>query len=56
MDMGYPVELETDCQALRIICSVPPQFDSCQVRDAVLAHNIVDVRHRPGRLNVVMMG
>ena len=54
---GYPVEIETDCQALRDHL-LNPALNSTHARwrDAVLGHNIVDVRHRPGRLNVVADG
>ena len=54
---GYPVELETDCQALRDhLLSTTLNSTHARWRDAVLAHNIIDVRHRPGRLNVVADG
>jgi hypothetical protein len=54
---GYPIELETDCQALRDhLLSTTLNSTHARWRDAVLAHNIVDVRHRPGRLNVVADG
>ena len=54
---GYPVELETDCQALRDhLLSTTLNSTHARWRDAVLAHNIVDIRHRPGRLNVVADG
>ena len=49
--------IETDCQALRDHL-LNPALNSTHARwrDAVLGHNIVDVRHRPGRLNVVADG
>ena len=51
---GYPIELETDCQALRDhLLSSTLNSTHARWRDAVLAYNIVDVRHKPGRLNVV---
>ena len=54
---GYPVELETDCQALRDhLLSTTLNSTHARWRDAILAHNIVDIRHRPGRLNVVADG
>ena len=54
---GYPVELETDCQALRDhLLSSTLNSTHARWRDAVLAHNIIDIRHRPGRLNVVADG
>ena len=49
---GYPVELETDCQAF---CDtiVNNKLNSTHARwlDSIMVHNIVDCRHRPGRLN-----
>ena len=54
---GYPIELETDCQALRDhLLSTTLNSTHARWRDAVLAHNIVDIRHRPGCLNVVADG
>ena len=54
---GYPIEIETDCQALRDhLLSSTLNSTHARWRDAVLAHNIVDVRHKPGRLNVVADG
>ena len=54
---GYPIELETDCQALRDhLLSTTLNSTHARWRDAVLAHNIIDIRHRPGRLNVVADG
>ena len=54
---GYPIELETDCQALRDhLLSSTLNSTHARWRDAVMAYNIVDVRHRPGRLNVVADG
>jgi len=50
---GYPVEVETDCQALRdILLSDKLSATHARWRDGVLAHNIVDVRHIPGRINI----
>jgi transposase InsO family protein len=50
---GYPVEVETDCQALRdILLSDKLSATHAQWRDGVLAHNIVDVRHIPGKINI----
>ena len=54
---GYLIEIETDCQALRDhLLSSTLNSTHARWRDAVLAYNIVDVRHRPGRLNVVADG
>jgi len=54
---GYPIELETDCQALRDHL-VNDKLNSTHARwrDGVLAYQITDVRHRPGRLNPVADG
>jgi len=54
---GYPVEIETDCQALRDnLLSDKLNTTHARWRDGVLAHNIIDIRHRPGRLNPVADG
>ena len=50
---GYPVEVETDCQALRdILLSDKLSVMHAPWRDRVLAHNIVDVHHIPGKINI----
>ena len=51
---GFPVEIETDCQALRDVL-VSPELNATHARwrDGVVAHQIVDVRHIPGRINLV---
>jgi hypothetical protein len=50
---GYPVEVETDCQALRdVLMNDKLSATHARWRDGVLAHNIVDVRHVPGVTNV----
>ena len=50
---GYPVEVETDCQALRDIL-MNDKLSATHARwcDSVLAHNIIDVRHVPGVTNI----
>ena len=54
---GYPVEIETDCQALRDhLLNLALNSTHARWRDTVLAHNIVDIHHRPGHLNVVADG
>ncbi|GAW10534.1 Retrovirus-related Pol polyprotein from transposon opus Includes: ame: Full=Protease [Lentinula edodes] len=54
MIWGFPVEIETNCQALRdVIANDKLNAAHCRWRDGVLAHHIVDVRHIPGKLNVV---
>jgi len=50
---GYPVEVETDCQALRdILLSDKLSATHARWRDGVLVHNIIDVRHIPGKINI----
>jgi hypothetical protein len=54
---GYPVELETGCQALRDhLLNDKLNSTHAHWRESVLAHQIVDVRHRPGRLNPIVDG
>lgn len=49
---GSPVELETDCQALRdVLLNDKLNAMHARWKEAVTAHNIVDVRHRPGKSN-----
>ena len=50
---GFPVELETDCQAL---WSEKLNVAHARWRDGILAHHIIDVRHIPGMVNVVADG
>ena len=50
---GYPVEVETDCQALRdVLMNDKLSATHARWRDGVLAHNIIDVRHIPGTTNI----
>jgi len=52
---GYPVEVETDCQALRdILLSDKLSATHARWRDGVLAHNIVDLRHIPSKITLQM--
>ena len=54
---GFPVEIETDCQALRDhLLNDKLSATHARWRDGILAHQIVDIRHVPGRLNVVADG
>jgi hypothetical protein len=54
---GFPVEIETDCQALRDhLMNDKLSATHARWRDGILAHQIVDVRHVPGRINVVADG
>jgi transposase InsO family protein len=51
---GYPVKVETDCKALAThLMSDKLNATHARWRDGVLAHQIVDVKHIPGRTNVV---
>lgn len=57
MVWGFPIEVETDCQALRdVLISDKLNAVHARWRDGILAHQIVDVRHIPGKLNVVADG
>jgi hypothetical protein len=49
--LGFPVEVETDCQALHD--HLMNDKLHARWRDRILAHQITDVRHVPGRMNVV---
>ena len=49
---GYPVEVETDCQALRDVLMNDKLSSTHMWRDGVLAHNIFNVRHVPGIINI----
>ena len=54
---GFPVEVETDCQALRDhLLNDKLSATHARWRDGILAHQIIDVRHVPGRINVVADG
>jgi hypothetical protein len=54
---GFPIEIETDCQALRDhLMNDKLSATHARWRDGILAHQITDVRHVPGRLNVVADG
>jgi hypothetical protein len=49
---GYPVELETDCQALRdVILNDKLNATHARWKESVVQHHIVDVRYRPGKDN-----
>ena len=54
---GFPVEIETDCQALRDhLLNDKLSATHARWREGILAHQIIDVRHVPGRINVVADG
>jgi hypothetical protein len=51
---GFPVKIETDCQALRdVIMSNELNATHARWRDGIFAHQIIDARHIPGRINLV---
>ena len=54
---GFPVEIETDCQALRdVMLNDKLNAAHARWRDGILAHQIIDVHHVPGKINVVADG
>jgi hypothetical protein len=54
---GFPIEVETDCQALwDHLMNEKLSATHARWRDGILAHQITDIRHVPGRLNVVADG
>jgi hypothetical protein len=54
---GFPIEIETDCQALRdTLLSEKPNTVHARWRDGILAHQIIDMCHVPGKINVVADG
>lgn len=54
---GFPVEIETDCSALRDIIGQETMNPAhARWRNGIIAHNIVDVQHVPGKINVVADG
>ena len=54
---GFPVEIETDCQALRDhLINDKLSATHARWREGILAHQIIDVRHVPGRINLVADG
>ena len=54
---GFPVKVETDCQALcDHLMNNKLNATHARWRDRILAHQITEVRHVPGKLNVVADG
>jgi transposase InsO family protein len=54
---GYPIEVETDCQALRdVLMNDKLSATHARWRESVLSHQIRDVRHIPGKKNVAADG
>ena len=54
---GFPIKIETDCQALHdhLLNDKLSATHACW-REGFLAHQITDIHHVPGRLNVVADG
>ena len=51
---GFPIEIETDCQALRdVLLSDELNATHARWHDGVVSHHITDVRHIPGQINLV---
>jgi RNase H-like domain found in reverse transcriptase/Reverse transcriptase (RNA-dependent DNA polymerase) len=54
---GFPVEIEMDCQALRdTLLSKKPSAVHARWQDGILAHQIIDVHHVLGKINVIVDG
>lgn len=54
---GFPVEIEMDCQAIRdVMLNDKLNTNHTRWRDGILAHHIIDVRHVPGKINMVADG
>lgn len=54
---GFPVEIVTDCQALcDVLLNDKLNATHARWRDGILAHQIINVQHVPGRINVVVDG
>ena len=51
---GFPVEIETDCQALRdVVSSDDLNATHARWRNGIMSHQIVDVCHIPGCVNII---
>ena len=51
---GFPVEIQTDCQALRdMLMNEKLPTAHARWQDGILAHQIIDVRHIKGKNNPV---
>jgi len=54
---GFPVEIETDCSAMKdTLLNQPLNVPHTRWREGILAYHIVDIRHIPGKLNVIADG
>jgi hypothetical protein len=54
---GFLIEIKTNCQALRytLLSEKPNTVHVCW-RDSILAHQIIDIRHISGKINMVADG
>jgi hypothetical protein len=51
---GFPIEIETDCQAQRdVVLSDSLNATHARWQDSVISHQIIDIRHIPGCINLV---
>jgi hypothetical protein len=51
---GFPVEIETNCQALQdVLVSTDLNATHARWRDGVITHQIMDIHHIPGCVNLV---
>jgi hypothetical protein len=51
---GFPIEIETDCQALRdTVMSTNLSTTHARCLEAVMGHDIREIRHLPGTVNFV---
>jgi hypothetical protein len=54
---GFPVEIEMDCSAMKDTLLNPHlNVPHARWREGILAYHIVDIRHVPGKLNVIADG
>ena len=56
---GFPIEVETDCQALHdhlLNNNLKLSATHAHWQDRILAHQITDIHHIPGHLNIVADG
>ena len=54
---GSPVEIETNCQALHdVLLNDKLNATHTRWQDSIISYNITDVRHVPGKINVVTDG
>jgi RNase H-like domain found in reverse transcriptase len=54
---GFPIKIKMDCQVLQdtLLSEKPSAVHTCW-QDGILAHQIIDVQHMPGKINIVANG